>query len=532
MMLAASPKHTRMSTEFITLRHRGPGVDPRNNAVMVDKTHTRPVLSDLCHPRVCSGLLVIKVNNGTAYVDPASARVYVSVHRVGAGGVEVDARIAVYLLWAFAATMNGVGGIMTGCGSGLRDIKWQGTTVDGWLTPQLRDVAASILGHTLASRVCAAAASGDFVAVADLAAPAAAVKAKWTAWFSASVADLDFRACLTSALSIAPAPLPAMLTDDVYAAEKCTGSHLVSQPLLVAHSPKGSPANMELLAAAVADPECKAAIAAAGRSITSRSRPSTNAHKALKRCLTEFCCRGVAWTSLQVNAPPPQVKDSWVGTTMDTGPHRPVMTIDLSTSAVNGHGLALINTAAVDALVPVVKRKRDDNDGCRIVCKVDVASNMPGHGAVPHKAINPTIWPTIKRSRNADKKLVVPVHHASDLSWAMLGKLTRVASTVELHGGAPLPDRVNMPQRLGPFQTFLTGGAAALGSAVTVEDMLDDATDAGLTAADAEWVAAARGRRDAGGALVVSDVNRPELFAPVVVEAIRQVELDRNQAEE
>ena len=494
---------------------------------MADKTHVRPSLSDLCHPRVCSGLLVIRVNNGVAYIDPASARVYVSIHRMGAGGAEIDARAVMYLLWAFAATMNGVGGIMTGCGSGIRDIKWRGAVEDGWLTPQLRDVAASILGHTFASRVCTAAVSQGFVSVAELTKPAAAVKATWSAWAFKTVGDFDFRACLTSAFSIAPTPLPAMMTDTVYETEKCTGSHLVSQPLLVAHSLKGSPANMEMLASAVADPECKKAIESAGDTITSRSRPSTNAHKALKARLTEFCCRGVAWTRLQVNAPPHHIKSGWVGTTMDTGPHRPVMTIDLGTSAVNGSGLALINTAAVDALIPVVKRKRDEEHGCRIVCKVDVNSDMPGQGAVPLKALNPTIWPTIKRSRkNADKKLVVPVHHASDLSWAMLGKLTRVASTVELYGGAPLPNRMNMPQQLGPFQTFLAGGAALLGDAVTVEDVFDDVTDAGLSPVDAEWVAGARDRRDAGGALVVSDVNCPDLFSPVIAEASRRVDLE------
>jgi len=520
MMFAAAPSQ---AAEFSSLRCSGSGCDPRKCTVMVDRTHAKPVLLKLCHPRVCNAMFAIRIKNGVAYVDRDSARLFVRVHRLGATGVEIDGQMVVYLLWAFAATMNGAGGIMTGCGSGAQDIKWRGAAEDGWLTRQLRDVAASILGFTMASKVCAAAAAGTFVSVAELAAPAGAIKTKWTVWFSSTVAALDFRACLTAALFISPAPLPAMLTDDVYTAEKCTGSQLVSQPLLVAHAPNATADSLAMLATAVHDAGCKQAIMAAACAITPRKSSRTNAHVALRGGLTEFCCRGVIWTDVKVNAPPHSARDGWVGTTTDVG-GTPIMQIDMSTSATVAPGLALINTAAVSAMVPAVKRKRDiaDVDGCHIVCVVGRETSGPGDNNVPKNALNPCVWPTVKPLRPG-KQRVIPVHHASDLSWMQLGKLTRVASKVVLHGGVPDAGGMSVPQRIGPFQTFLAGGASDL---VEVTDVLDAETDAGLPPQDAEWVAAARERRDANKPIVASPINCPWMFEPVVAEATRQVELE------
>lgn len=515
-MLGASPHWTTTATEHTTLHGNPSGV--------VTARRTTNTACNAVKERVsaaaCNAFFVHTIQRGVSVVTRESARWYLEAHRFDGTGVSIKASMAVYLIWAFAATANGVGGVMTGCGPAVSDIKWRGDSGPGWLTPQLRAVACNILGYGLGSRVCAEAQAGGYVLVTQLAAPNATSKALWTRWVSETVAAVDPRAAVTSALGISPCPLPSMLTTDAIAQETDTGKYLGTEPMIAARSCAQS--DMELLATTVSTEAGKEQVLRAAAFITSRTVGRTNAHAACKDGAnwTDLVRGGSLRTKMRVNAPPSTAR-SWVGTTNDDladGADVSLVLIDMTTSIADPDGLRIFYRAAVDAMGQLASGAR------RIVCVPDICNKREP------KSLCPTSVPVFKRSRKSpDKEVTAHVSFAGDMSWVFLHLLLQDAAVVVLHGAIPLPG-LALPEfvRKGAFHTLMGHQTAN----VEVDlSKLRDATDAALTGEDSQYLATVIARVDAGGPVLVTPNAPPDRLGPIVAEANRRADLKRKRDE-
>lgn len=504
MVLLAGTHRTSADTATLSCKGRvlANNVTVRHTKVTALAAGHKQVVS----PSACNGVYDHRPVRGEMVPTHDSVVEWLCAHRFTPNGLQMDARMVVYLVWALSATSNGAGGIIKGCGSKASDVRWSGTNASGWLNHTLRDIVTTILGFAVGSSVCAAATRDEFVPV-RLLRDSEKVHAVWRLWFS-EIVSVDPRALLTTVTGIAPSPMPSLLCDDDRDQLVRNGKFLGLVPWLYCGRVTATKSIAALVANTLQDSNDRKRYESVMRLINGGGARKTNARLSLEAGnVTQFVCFGIYRTRLPVNAP---AVTNCVGTTRDRALDPDVlMLIDIGTSYSDESGLAIINAKAVAVLMALLQEK------CELRCVVDVTDR------VVRKALVPFSCPKIVWSRKQEKRRVVNVTNATEITWDWLYCVVVAAGAEEvvLHGVLPLPS-TTIPEsvRLGPWMTMLAGAMQSV-AAVTIDiDGLIAAKDSGLVGDDAAYLADRLCAFESDGPLVDAQVDD---FERVIGEARR-----------